>query len=164
MINTDGYRTYRRRDNGGTVKIRSVVIDNHWMIPYNLSLNKKFNAHINFQICNRIRVVKYLYKYIHKGEDKATIVIEKNLQGPTALGQPQYTIVDEIKQYLDCGYISAPKSCRWIFHFKIHDRQPLIERLQFHLQDQQIVVFRDDNNLHSIVNNPILAYYVHSMV
>ena len=68
-INADEYLTYRRRDNGITIEIVNVTVDNHLVVPYNLSLLRKINAYINVEICNRIRVVKYLYKYIHKGED-----------------------------------------------------------------------------------------------
>ncbi|RWR85036.1 putative AT hook motif-containing protein [Cinnamomum micranthum f. kanehirae] len=43
---------------------------------------------------------------------------------------------------------------RMHFGFVIAGRNPSVERLQFHLKDQQTVVFRDDSNLRSIVNNP----------
>lgn len=40
------------------------------MVSYNLTFLRKYNAHINVEICNRIKFVKYLYKYIQKGEDR----------------------------------------------------------------------------------------------
>lgn len=95
------------------------------MIPYNLSLIRKFNAHINVKICNRIRVAKYIYKYIHKGEDHATIVLQQSSQRSMGTNEDGYNVVDEIKQYLDCRYISGLES-RWrIFDFRIQNRHHL---------------------------------------
>lgn len=61
---------------------------------------------------------------------------------------------NKIKQYLDCRYISAPESSWRIFNFKIQDRHPSVKSLKFHLKDQQVSVFKDDSNLHFILNNP----------
>ena len=96
-----------------------------------------------------------MYKYIHKGEDWATMVIESNSQRPCSSARGEHHIVDEIKEYTDCRYISTLESCWRIFDFKTNNRHPSIERLNLHLKDQQTVVFRDDSNLHSIINNPL---------
>ena len=46
------------------------------MVPYNPYLTLKYNAHINLEICISVSAVKYLFKYIHKGNDKAQVRIE----------------------------------------------------------------------------------------
>jgi hypothetical protein len=66
---------YRRRDNGNTVTVRGQTLDNRWVVPYNPTLLLEFEAHINVEICSSVRAVKYLYKYVYKGHDRATVEI-----------------------------------------------------------------------------------------
>ena len=53
-------------------------IHNQWVILYNKYLCIKFNAHINVEFVAVRSVVKYIYKYVHKGRDDATIISEGN--------------------------------------------------------------------------------------
>ncbi len=66
----NGYPQYRRRDNGEDLGRGPNYIANTWVIPYNPELTRKYNAHINVEVCSTITAVKYLYKYIYKGHDK----------------------------------------------------------------------------------------------
>ncbi|RZB68704.1 hypothetical protein D0Y65_038465 [Glycine soja] len=54
---------------------------------------------------------------------------------------------DEIKQYLDCRYVSPPEACWKIFAFPMHARSPAVERLYFHLENQQHVYWTDDQQI-----------------
>ena len=69
----DGYPFYCRRDNGRVVNVGGAQLDNRWVVPYNPCLLLKFNAHINVEICGTVSAVKYLYKYVYKGHDRAII-------------------------------------------------------------------------------------------
>jgi len=80
----------------------------------------KYDAHINVERCAQKKVIKYLYKYMHKGLDRATFVIEDNVHSTDAGGHPQCREVDEIKQYLDGRYISSIKAAWRIFEFELH--------------------------------------------
>jgi len=50
--------------------------------------------------------------------------------------------MNEIKQYLDCRYVSPCEACWRIFLFPIHGRNPAVERLFFHLAREQAVYFK----------------------
>ncbi len=52
---------------------RQHVVDNRWVVPYNPALLKHFNCHINVEYCGSIRAIKYIYKYIYKGYDRAVV-------------------------------------------------------------------------------------------
>ena len=53
-VDDDGYPSYRRRDNNVTsVDARGNTIDNRWVVPHNLWLATKYNAHINVKVCIR---------------------------------------------------------------------------------------------------------------
>ena len=45
--------------------------------PYNRDLCVKYDAHINVERVAVHSVVKYLYKYVHKDHDHATIILGK---------------------------------------------------------------------------------------
>ncbi|GBO29144.1 hypothetical protein AVEN_175445-1 [Araneus ventricosus] len=48
--NVNGYPIYRRRATE-PVQVGKYSIDNRWVVPYNPWLLKKFNAHINVEVC-----------------------------------------------------------------------------------------------------------------
>ncbi|XP_073359734.1 uncharacterized protein [Aegilops tauschii subsp. strangulata] len=73
----DSYPVYRRRDDGRRAKVRGKMLDNRWVVPYNPYLLRMFNCHINVEVCSSIKAVKYLYKYIYKGHDKASFSIDQ---------------------------------------------------------------------------------------
>lgn len=51
-------------------------MNNRWMVPYNLHSTCHFKAHINLEICSFVEAIKYIYKYIHKNSDRATIQVD----------------------------------------------------------------------------------------
>ena len=48
---------------------------------------------------------------------------------------------DEIEDFYDCRYLSSCEAAWRIFKFDIHHRSPAVERLPFHLPNQQSVIF-----------------------
>ena len=115
----DGYLAYARPNDGDTYPISitglgTVELDNRWIVPYNPYILGKFNCHMNVKSVATFRTIKYCFKYIHKGPDRATVEYER----------------DKIKQYIDGRYIGAPEGIWCIFHFDIHKHLPSIERLQ----------------------------------
>jgi hypothetical protein len=100
--------------------------------------------------CNQSTSIKYLFKYINKGYDRITATINRSTAGPEAEEQP----IDEIKQYLDCRYISLSEACWRIFGFPIHGRKPAVERLFFHFLGQQSVYFTDSERINDVLLKP----------
>lgn len=88
---TGGYPTYRRRspaDGGVTATVNvntkdgviQYIRNNSRVVPYNPYLLLLFNCHINVEVSTNITAVKYLFKYVYKGEDSvvATIIGSKD--------------------------------------------------------------------------------------
>lgn len=145
----DGYPLYRRRKNGRTVKKKKIPLHNGFVVPYNRTLLEKYRAHINVELCNQSKSIKYLFKYVNKGHDQVTAAFYQS-QNHDEDVQPR----DEIKMYYDCRYLSACEATWRILGFEIHFRDPPVVRLKFHLPDCQPVVFKDTDALENVVNNP----------
>ncbi|GJS74718.1 ATP-dependent DNA helicase PIF1-like protein, partial [Tanacetum coccineum] len=90
VLDEDGYPNYRRRDNKVTVVKGKFTYDNKHVVPHNRYLLLKYNAHINVEWCNRSNAIKYLFKYLNKGPDRATIIVEENIRSGTSLAPKQH--------------------------------------------------------------------------
>ena len=140
IANVDGFPIYRRRKTPPTIIYRrsktapytmlEFQIDNRNVVPYNKFLTLKYNAHINIEICTSVKCVKYIYKYIYKGYDCASLEIKNNS-----------LIHDECKSFADFRYISYIEAMWRLLEFKMHDRSHGVIRLAVHLPWQQQVLF-----------------------
>ncbi|XP_059663506.1 uncharacterized protein LOC132309192 [Cornus florida] len=99
----DCYPIYRRRKDGPTVSVRNATLDNRWVVPYNPYLLQRYDCHINVEICSGLLAIKYLYKYIYKGHDRATVYLSNT---------DSDDIIDEIKDYQEARWVS-PHEAMW---------------------------------------------------
>nr|XP_043639442.1 uncharacterized protein LOC122610526 [Erigeron canadensis] len=146
----------KRRNTGNTIEKSGIPLDNQFVVPYNATLLRKYQCHINVEWCNQSGSIKYLFKYINKGPDRVTAAVYKtNADGDGNTVNPP---VDEVKQYLDCRYVSASEAAWRIFGFDIHYRFPAVEVLPFHCENEQSIVYDDDSNLFDVVTNPTVKH------
>jgi hypothetical protein len=138
------YPIYRCRDTGHTLLVHGIELDNRWVVSHNVYLLTKYDAHINVEVCNNIRAIKYLFKYVYKGHDHAIVEISRQNDNAT---EGNVVEADEIKKYLDCRYVSTSEAAWRIFKFDMHEQFPTVERLQYHLPNQQIVLFNSDDDV-----------------
>ncbi|KAL7131766.1 hypothetical protein ABFS83_12G026400 [Erythranthe nasuta] len=145
----DGFTVYRRREDGRTVTKKKTTLDNGFVVPYNRILLSKYRAHINIDLCNQKKSIKYLFKYVNKGHDRVTAAFyeTRNTDGGAE-------IHDEIKMYYDCIYLSACEAMWRLFNFDIHYRDPSVIRLSFHLPDHQPIVFNENQSLQTVLDRP----------
>ncbi|KAK2648688.1 hypothetical protein Ddye_016177 [Dipteronia dyeriana] len=73
-IDEEDFLHYRRGYDGRTIKKKSTELDNHCIVPYNPKLLLKYQAHINVEYTCQTNAIKYLFKYIHKGNDRVIAV------------------------------------------------------------------------------------------
>jgi len=107
----------------------------------------KYNAHVEW--CNQSRSIKYLFKYVNKCNDCVTA----NFFGASK-ERDNYGCVDEIKIYYDCRYLSACEATWRIFSFDIHFREPSVERLNYHLEGEQSVMYEENEDIEEVINKP----------
>ena len=134
FIDESGYAIYKHPDNGRSVTKSGAKLYNGNVVPYNPRLLREYQAHINVEWCNQFGSIKYLFKYINKGPDRITAAVEEKDK-------------DEVKDFLDCRYLSACEAAWRIFKFDIHHRYPAVERLPFHLPNEHSVVFDESESI-----------------
>jgi hypothetical protein len=150
IVDKDGYPVYKRSSDTHLVEKNGITMDNRYVVPYNKRLLLKYQAHINMEWCNQTSSIKYLFKYIHKGYDRITASVVSN-RNP-AENQP--VVLDEIQQYIDCRYVSPSEACWRIFGYKIHGRQPAVERMFFHLVGENTICFTDHDRMENLLEKP----------
>ena len=150
----DGYPHYRRRDNGQSVIKNGVELDNRYVVPYNPYLSKKYNAHINVEIFSSIQSCKYLYKYVYKGPDMASVRMESS-NGTEGC-------YDEIQKYVNSRFVTASEACWRIMSFDVHGHDPSIQQLAVHEENLQMVTFDEDKPheaIHSVKDTTLLGWF-----
>jgi hypothetical protein len=126
VMDVNEYPIYQRKDTRRTILVHGVELDNRWVVPQNVCLSTKYDAHINVEACNNICAIKYLFKYIYKGHDRA--IVEISCQSDNAT-EGNVVEANEIKKYLDNSYVSTLEVVWRIFKFDMHEWFPVVERL-----------------------------------
>ena len=135
-MDEDGYPKYLRPNDGRAYEVDKHMIDNRWIVPYNPYMSAKYDSHINVECVASIGAIKYPFKYIHKGGDRASAELHRR---------------DEITEYIDGRYVSPPEGAWRIFHFDMHDQLPNVVRLQIHLPGQHMVTFNPNDDAATIL-------------
>ena len=65
---------------------------------------------------------------------------------------------NEVKDYVDCRYISACEAVWRILGYEIHYRDPSVERLPFHLEGEHTMVFKDGDYLEDLIDKQTVAH------
>jgi len=156
-IPIDGFVQYKRVDNPVTLTYpgsRTRVINNCDVVPYSPVLTYRYKSHINVEVCSTLASVKYLYKYIFKGFDAASL--ELTPSGPVAS-------VDEIRTFQEARYVTAPEACWRLLEYPVHEISHVVIRLPVHLAEEDIVLFNASTPLSYQLENRrpsmLVAYF-----
>ena len=131
-IQDDGYPLYRRSDNGNTYLGKNgFIYTKQLVVPYNLYLSLRYQAHINVEVCALVKAIKYIHKYIYKGSDRTTLQLQAGEGG------------NEIKKFLQGRYIGPCEAVWRLLEFRIHEEFPTVYQLPIHLPGEQPVYFSE---------------------
>jgi hypothetical protein len=131
-----GFPVYYRPNDGRSYSIGGFSVNNQWIVPFCPFLSAIFDCHINTECAASLGSFKYLFKYIQKGPDLASLEINDH---------------DEIKRYTEGRYISPSEAVHRIFQFDVHDQIPNVVRLQIHLPGRHMVAFNPDEDIDAIL-------------
>jgi hypothetical protein len=102
-----------------------------------------FNCHINVEICSSIKAVKYLFKYIYKGHDRASVSVSEKLNEAE---------IDEIRQYRDARWVTPPEALWRIYGFQLSKIHPSVLQLQLHLPNMHMVSYNGKENISNVIS------------
>ncbi|WVZ94526.1 hypothetical protein U9M48_040407 [Paspalum notatum var. saurae] len=139
----DSYPVYRRCEDGSKQKARGHELDNRWVVPYNPFLLRYFNCHINVEVCSSTKAVKYLYKYLYKGHDRASVSVNE------ADGQGN---IDEIKMYREARWVTPPEALWRIHGFDLSKNNPPVMQLQLYLPGMHMVTYEEGQDIQEILD------------
>ena len=125
---SDGYPLYRRRNTNP---------NNGRVVPYNPYLLLKYDAHINVEACTTVSSVKYLYKYVYKGPDRADVGVQ---------------VDDEITLHVSMRYVSATEAIWHMLKYPTQGRSHSVCTLPVHLPGQQAVIWTEDDAAQEVQN------------
>ena len=118
---------------------------NHDVVPYNKYVLYKYDCHFNVEYCHSVQTIKYSLKYLYKGVDQVTVMIEDNAS-PGCIAQQETDTIIEVQEYQNKQYVSAAQAT-WCQHQnEVADRKPPVNRLKLHLPGEQTVYF-DSNKI-----------------
>ncbi|KYN19366.1 hypothetical protein ALC57_08303 [Trachymyrmex cornetzi] len=138
IMDEDAYPSYCRRNTGRTFeRPGKFIVDNRYVVPYCPKLSMIFNCHINVEIVSSIKSVKYLYKYIYKGHDVASIILEPK-------NENKIIDHDEIHNYIETRYVGPVEASWRILGKKLHDKSHVVTRLPIHLPNEQNITIGSD--------------------
>lgn len=146
----NGHVRYARPRNGITTKKNGIDLDNRSVVPHNVDLLVKYQAHINVERVNRDGMEKYLFKYCSKGFDCARVGIKRRKTS----GESSAQGVNEIRDYLECRCVTPNEAAWRLLQFEIHHTNPAVERLTVHMPFENNVVYTQDDNLEQVLMNP----------
>ncbi|KAL4396670.1 hypothetical protein AHAS_Ahas01G0115100 [Arachis hypogaea] len=91
MIDEARVLKYMRPDNNQIILKKNICLDNWFIVSYIPKLLAKYGCHINVEYSCQSAAIKYLFKYVHKGNDRVTVSFFKVDDGSSSIVQ-----VDEI--------------------------------------------------------------------
>ncbi|RID68698.1 hypothetical protein BRARA_C00841, partial [Brassica rapa] len=153
-IDKSGFVVYKRRAQSSSYVLKGTVeLDNQYVVPHNLPLLKKYQAHINVEWCCKTSAIKYLFKYITKGVDRALLLLqEKGKSREEIEKKKQHLELDEIDRFQECRYISACEASWRLFSFHIHHNEPSVMKLTLHLPGKHRVVIDPTKRLEEVLS------------
>jgi hypothetical protein len=155
-VDSKGFAVYKRRQDAMFILKGGCSMDNRWVVPYNMLLLKKYQAHINVEWCNKTTFIKYLFKYVTKGADCSKAYLQRVKKGQETPYDQQTATVNEVKEYLDCRYICEQDACWRIFGYDIHRHYPPVERMPVHLPNENFITYSARAKMDRLVSSEFL--------
>jgi len=140
-VTSTGFATYKRGQATLFVIKGGCHMDNRWVVPYNILLLKKYQAHINVEWCNKTTFIKYLFKYVTKGADCSKAYLHRVKRGQQTPFDDDTQTINEVKEYLHCRYICEQDACWRMFGYDIHRHFPAVERMPVHMPNENFITF-----------------------
>ncbi|KAG8227916.1 hypothetical protein J437_LFUL011844 [Ladona fulva] len=138
-----GYVHYKCSCSSNVTLNSSRVVNDNWVVPYYPALLLLLECHCNVEIACSVKIVIYLFKYIHKDPDHARVAVVPN----------DAEQLNEKEEYVSLRYISASEAIWRILEFDVSHSYPTVMVLPIHLQNKESVVFQPGREIEALKAN-----------
>jgi hypothetical protein len=119
-------------------------------VPYNALLLLKYQCHVNVELCSSIKSVKYVYKYVYKGQTGMTLTyylevggkrVTQLMTGPPTGSVPAVSVAvfDEIEVFVSGRSVCAHEAAWRVMGYNLQEQLPNTHTLCLHLPGEQTV-------------------------
>ena len=133
--------------------------DNRHVVPYNALLLLKYQCHVNVELCSSIKSVKYVYKYVYKGQTGMTLSyylevdgkrVTPSMTGPSTGPAPpgSVAVFDEIEDFVSGRSVCAHEAAWRLLGFNLQEQLPNTYPLCLHLPGEQTVHLPAEDQQH----------------
>jgi hypothetical protein len=126
----------RRRMGESAVTESGRCVDNRHISPYVPYFVLKYDCHFNVQPCIDVHAIKYLYKYVYKGPDRAAA---------TCRSADQY-VDDEISRWQDMRWFTSYEASWRLLGFLLSYASHSVTRLDVHRDGEQLCYWMGDSH------------------
>ena len=133
----------KARQHGGPEAVPYSARDNRFVVPHNIDLCWRYDAHVNVEPVHSARAIQYLFKYFFKDEAKANVsatLATEQMMGSKAK-QDKDEQRNEPLDFLNARYMGAIEAVGVIIHTRMITILPTVIPLHVHLEDEQRVYF-----------------------
>ncbi len=142
-IDDRGYVNYKRPEgNTATTNNGKYEIDNRNVVPYCPALLLLLECHCNVEIASSVHIIKYLFKYIHKGPDRAKAAVTDEDES-----------VDEIHDWETFRCITSSEADWRLLEYDISNQYPPVKALPVHLPNEDSIMFEEGKEKEALQNS-----------
>jgi len=119
-------------------------------VPDNALLLLKYQCHVNVELCSSIKIVKYVYKYVYKGQTGMTLSyylevdgkrVTPSMTGPSTGPAPpgSVEVFDEIEDFVSGRSVCVHEAAWRLMGFNLQEQLPNTYTLCLHLPVEKTV-------------------------
>lgn len=136
-------------DDEGRIHFRRPEEEDRWIASHIPEIIDDLDCHIHVDVVFTVSVFMYLYKYLFKGPDHTLFRVRCN----------DSDHIDEIVDYVNGRYLSAPESAWRILAFDITSKEPSVTCLPVHLPGQNTPQFAQGTAHHGSSASLLIRYF-----
>ena len=132
-----------------------------WVVPSVAAMLRRYHCHINVEVAASVAIIAYLFKYVFKGSDSATVAM-RTIATPAAgaplprahaNGAVPPPLPDACDEFLTTRFTGSTEAAMHFFGFHRCRMTPSVDELPVHLPGHDnIIVDGTDEDVRDVVN------------
>ena len=130
-----------------------------WVVPSVAAMLRRYHCHINVEVAASVSIIAYLFKYVFKGSDSATVAMrtvapQGNAPVPPTIGAVTPPTPDACDEFLTTRFTGSTEAAMHFFGFHRCRMTPSVDELPVHLPGHDnIIVDEANEDVRDVVNH-----------